>query len=606
LGNSLRSYLTDYFGAWLYQEYSMFGDPASIVSDFGIPNNPTGAEFGLTSGGMPAEGFMYGMSSVANLASQMLAIQTAGFNNSDYASYTGPQIKMVNANFWDRFVTGILSDITPTAYPPAPGQDTTTGGNLEFYRYTSYGEMPRTYVAPSDYSVFQQISQLENEQGLTTHQNAALWFALDATPGPNPPSANPNEIEHWMTDVSGWGGGALGIETMLLLDPSAPAPTDPRPAYPTFFYDPGLVRILARSDWSPSETVFDYHANWLGINHMDANCGEFGLYRKGEWLTKEMTNYAGDAGGGYTSYFLNMLTLKNYVTNPLGYPSIFAPNQNFNSPEWPIGSQFEYIENGDPSTVVSHGGSGSNSYVYAFIDLYNAPSIWDAEDNAAAITRAQRNIFFINSDFIVTYDRATSAYPGLFKRYNLSLVTNPSISGQTAVETMADGQKLFINTLLPQNATITTSIAGIAQSSSALTCPDGDFYCIQTAELEPTQYVMTVEDTSDPMDIRFLHVLEGIDANGTPLAVSSITSSSGTAFDGAAVGATALMFIHDDTQTASFATTSYTEPSTVTVNYVAGLKPNTGYTVKRSAGNTQVNVTAGGTTTTDNAGVLKF
>jgi hypothetical protein len=66
------------------------------------------------------------------------------------------------------------------------------------------------------------------------------------------------------------------------------------------------------------------------------------------------------------------------------------------------------------------------------------------------------------------------------------------------------------------------------------------------------------------------------------------------------------MFIHDDTQTASFATTSYTEPSTVTVNYVAGLKPNTGYTVKRSAGNTQVNVTAGGTTTTDNAGVLKF
>ncbi|MGA2277068.1 MAG: chitobiase/beta-hexosaminidase C-terminal domain-containing protein [Terracidiphilus sp.] len=603
LGNSLRSYLTDYFGAWLYQEYSMFGDPATVVSDLGIPDNSSGAEFGLTSGGMPAEGFMYGMGSIANLASQMLAIQTAGFNNSDFASYTGPQIKMVNAPFWDRFVKGTLADITPTAYPPAPGQGNTTGDGLEFYRYASYGDMLRTYVTPDDFGVFQQISQLENEQGLTTHQNEALWFALDAIPGAN----LPNQVEHGITDITGWGGGSLGIEYMLLLDPSAAAPTDPRPAYPTFFYDPGLARILARSDWTPSETVFDYHANWMGINHMNANCGEFGLYRKGEWLTKEMTNYAGDAGGGYTSYFLNTLTLKNYVTDPLGYPPLFAPNQNFVGPEWPIGSQFEYVENGDPSTVVSNGGSGSNSYVYAsteMTDLYNAPEIWVAMDNAVAITRAQRNIFFINSDFIVTYDRATSADPGLFKRYNLSLVTNPSISGQTAVETMADGQKLYINTLLPENASITTSIAGIAQSNNPLTCPDGDFYCIQTAELEPTQYVMTVEDTSKPDDARFLHVLEGVDEGGTPLAVSSITSSSGTVFDGAVVGSTALMFIHDDTQTAGFASTGYSEPSSVTTNYVAGLKPNAGYTVSKSGG--QVTITAGGTTVADNAGVLKF
>jgi hypothetical protein len=241
-------------------------------------------------------------------------------------------------------------------------------------------------------------------------------------------------------------------------------------------------------------------------------------------------------------------------------------------------------------------------------DLYNAPEIWVAAYNAEAITRAQRNIFFINGDFIVTYDRATSADPGLFKRYNLSLVTNPAISGQTAIETMADGQQLYINTVLPQNATTTASIAGIAQASFALTCPDGDPFCIQTSELEPTQYVMTVEDTSNPMDARFLHVLEGVDANETPLAVSSITSTSGTAFDGVAVGTTALMFIHDDSQTARFATTGYTEPFAVSVNYVAGLTPNSGYTIVKSTagGNIQVTLTVGGSTTTDNAGVLKF
>jgi hypothetical protein len=119
---------------------------------------------------------------------------------------------------------------------------------------------------------------------------------------------------------------------------------------------------------------------------------------------------------------------------------------------------------------------------------------------------------------------------------------------------------------------------------------------------------MTVQDASNPTDTRFLHVLEGVDAGGTPLAVSSITSSNGTAFDGAVVGTTALMFIHDDTQTGSFATTTYAEPSTVTTNYVAGLTPNAGYTVTKSAaaGTIQVTVAAGGSKTADAAGVLAF
>jgi hypothetical protein len=57
-----------------------------------------------------------------------------------------------------------------------------------------------------------------------------------------------------------------------------------------------------------------------------------------------------------------------------------------------------------------------------------------------------------------------------------------------------------------------------------------------------------------------------------------------------------------------FANTVYSEPSTATANYVAGLTPNPGYTVTKSAaaGNTQVTITTGGTTAADNAGVLKF
>ncbi len=40
----------------------MMGDPATVASTYGVPNNPAGAGFGLSSGGLPPEGFLYGES----------------------------------------------------------------------------------------------------------------------------------------------------------------------------------------------------------------------------------------------------------------------------------------------------------------------------------------------------------------------------------------------------------------------------------------------------------------------------------------------------------------------------------------------------------------
>ena len=119
---------------------------------------------------------------------------------------------------------------------------------------------------------------------------------------------------------------------------------------------------------------------------------------------------------------------------------------------------------------------------------------------------------------------------------------------------------------------------------------------------------MTVEDTADPTDIRFLHVLEGADKGVAAATVSGFASTSGTAFDGALVGNAALLFIHDATQTAGFAKTVYSEPSTVTANYVAGLKPGGAYSAVKStaAGKTQITVSAGGSAVADAAGVLAF
>ena len=106
---------------------------------------------------------------------------------------------------------------------------------------------------------------------------------------------------------------------------------------------------------------------------------------------------------------------------------------------------------GDPTTVTSNG----SGYVYAasnLTNMYNRPS--DAQDKMMHVTQATRSIVWLDNDYIVIYDRATTDQSNLFKIFNLCLVTNPLITGNTATETMPDGQNLFIQTLLPASPTL--------------------------------------------------------------------------------------------------------------------------------------------------------
>ena len=56
----------------------MMGDPSTVASAYGLPGS--GAGFGLASGGLPPEGMLYGHS-YGYILGQLLALQTAGFNN---------------------------------------------------------------------------------------------------------------------------------------------------------------------------------------------------------------------------------------------------------------------------------------------------------------------------------------------------------------------------------------------------------------------------------------------------------------------------------------------------------------------------------------------
>ena len=119
--------------------------------------------------------------------------------------------------------------------------------------------------------------------------------------------------------------------------------------------DPAAGRIVAHSDWSANNTMFDYRASWISINHQVGDGGQFELYRNGEWLTKEMSNYDNNALG-LTTVYHNTLALQNWCANG-------TPNLNwYETGEWANGSQWMLgLNAGDPTTITSSG----PGYVYA-------------------------------------------------------------------------------------------------------------------------------------------------------------------------------------------------------------------------------------------------
>jgi len=367
----------------------------------------------------------------------------------------------------------------------------------------------------------------------------------------------------------------------LLLDPSAAAAPDPRPSFPTLFYDAPAGRVVAHNNWSATGTMFDFRASWISINHQDGDGGQFEFLRNGEWLTKEMSNYDNNLVGMTTVYH-NTLALQNWCQNG-------TPNLNwFETGEWANGSEWILAMNaGDPVTTSSSG----PGYVFANSDLtnlFNRPSVWTPANAAVDITQANRSVVWLNNDYIVVYDRATSVHSALFKRFNLSLVTNPAIKGNVATETLASGQQLFVQTLLPQTPSLTAVYAA------------GNLNPI--AELEPTQYVFTVEDPAKPSDVRFLHVLQGADP-GAPMAPAvRVQSTSGTAFDGAVFGSAAVYF---PVAAGAFAGTTLPAPAGVHTALVTGLAPNASYGVS-VAGNAISVLPGGAGATADGAGVLRI
>src|SRR5208282_2889357 len=100
------------------------------------------------------------------------------------------------------------------------------------------------------------------------------------------------------------------------------------------------------------------------------------------------------------------------------------------------------------------------------------------------------------------------------------------------------------------------------------------------ADLEPCQYRLVIQDTNNPTDERFLHVLQGADAGVQPDGATLIQSTAGTPMDGVVFGNTAVLFIVDPTT--PFNGTTYTVPANVSQQFITGCVPNGFYNVARA------------------------
>ena len=117
---------------------------------------------------------------------------------------------------------------------------------------------------------------------------------------------------------------------------------------------------------------------------------------------------------------------------------------------------------------------------------------------------------------------------------------------------------------------------------------------------------LRVEAPGGPADVRFLHVLQGMDAGLTADEAILVESEGGTPFAGVAVAGTVVMFPVE--AGAVVESITYTAPVITTRHLVTGLEPGSGWDIATEAAGdgVRITITPGSTETANDAGVLTF
>lgn len=528
----LRAYLDAATGAWLYTvDHLLRGDQA---------------------GGLGAEGPYYFTDALTPVAHLLLALATSG--NDDTAA-RGKQVAFAGNPFWDELVAGFFHASSPT-----PVQIPSFSGLGKFYLHTGYGDAARTWM--QEYiGVFGALGSYDYLAGNAKRLAASRWIQRNMAPGE----------AAFLTDRAGNSDALSGsMLYFLLFDPAVGAGADPRPSYPLSFHATGIDHVYARTDWGKDASWFVYFLPWLSVDHQHADGNQFQLWRKGEWITHEITGYSID-----TSDFHNTLTLQNSsAQDPSAWMGPFAQKGS----QWING-----VAKGDP-TLLSK--SFTQNFVYLSgdaLNLYN--SDYQKQNDLTEVTR---DVVWLKPDHLVVYDRADSKTASRYKRFWLQLPKAITTSGNRSTTTTPKGQVVTVTSLLPTGATITSSKPNPPQ----------------LAEGETFGYSLRVEAPGGPQKGRFLHVVQGSDAGKPGDTATLIKSSAGTSFEGAQFGTTAVLFPVD--RSAAISGTTFSVDAGTKLVLVTGLKPATGYDVTTAVNGAQRDFTiaTGSQQQTDSGGVL--
>ncbi len=570
LGNTLRSYITNATGAWLYQQFAVYENSNTVATTFGVP----AAGMGVGEGGLSVEGFLYGHS-FGYLSEALLGLKTAGYHDE---TLSGPQVRLMTSRFWEDFADGFLVSLTPT-----PSIDPTRSYLGPLYQFASYGDVLRFWITPDHADTFASLGILDEILGNTNRLNKDRWIVENVIEG------GATGLVSRTANIWGNANSSRAILHFLLFDPAAAKATDPRPALPLNFHAPAIGRLLSRNDWTTNCSWFNFKCTYISINHQIGDGGQFEFFRKGEWLCKELSGYTSDNLGSCPE-FHNTLGLEN--TSTAGSNSTPTALQWYESHFPSHGAQWkEGLCAGDPTTYASF----ALDYTYAFAEmtnLYNRPS-FTPDSDFRDITQANRSIIWLKPDHIVVYDRATSKTANRFKRWFLQTLSPPTISGKLATSTTANGQKFFVQNLLPANATLSSSPAVLYKDQ---------------AEGEPPTHQLMIEDSSNPSDVRFLNVLQGADSGSPHDIPLFVRSANGNPFEGAQVKSYVVLFPLN-VLPGNISNVTYAVSTNANQHYLCGLPPYSPYQIisSLSTSNWIVTVSPGGTNYfTDAAGVLQF
>lgn len=542
-GNQLSDYLKQATGAWLFVIDNLLSNDAK--------------------GGFTSEGWEYAPQALSYAAHFLLALQTAG--QDDPAAW-GQQVVFGGNSFWDDMMTAYLHSLSPSTVIPS-----STSWIGEAYQPAWFGD-GQNYYAPDFIGVFGPMGIYDYNTGNTTRLQSIRWIQTYL-----PPDGANSFLDRVGSDEL----FRDAILYFMLFEPAAASPADPKSGLPLNFYAPGIGRILARTGWDTNAAFFSYILGFITIDHQHAEGSQFEFYRQGEWLTKERVGYDGSTRSctiGRSDYH-NTLALENDMV--ITDPTYWLYECQTNGSQW-------LRDASDDGKILAHS-FGSSKYVYVLGDsteLYNSTNF-----GATDITHASRSIFWLKPDHIVIYDRAASQTSGRFKRFWLNLPTQAVVSGNQAVMTTSSGQQLFVTTLLPGNAVVTSTQAesGIGEAND-----------------ETMKYRLLVEAPGGPPDVRFLHVLQGANAGAGADQATLVQSSSGTPFAGAVVNNTAILFPVDIST--SFTNVTYTVPAGTTSHFITGLTPNGKYdfVTQAQGANIQVTISPGTTYQADSGGVFQL